>query len=432
MLGKILTLVVFATSLCGIPVSIVGAADLRILSLERRGNLAWTNAFSSGVCTVEAAIAPVGPWVPQKNVFTTGSTGITQLFLRGNNAFYRLRAVDVSSTPQGFSNLCSSYSIVRTIGGKGDFGSDGFNGWDAQFEGGPATAAELSRPHFAMADDAGNIYVADKDGHAIRKLTPEGRIVTVAGINEPGDDGNIPAPGTQLRLSSPNGLWVRGDGTVYILDLDNAKIRRLNTNGVMTTLFTVNGGIETGRGLWVKDDETLAYVASGTSVKRWTPSAGVKTFANDFVNLGNLVVDPSGKLVVTDRGGNRVYRISNGGNPTAIAGNGETSGGGDGAMALETGLHGVRGVWFLPNGGYFLATHEGSQIWYVDTAGVIHLFVDGARNFHTGDGEYFKAPGLKVSEVRSVTMDKSGNIIITENDSGFIRVIDFLRLPGIN
>jgi sugar lactone lactonase YvrE len=221
---------------------------------------------------------------------------------------------------------------------------------------------------------------------------------------------------------------VRDDGTLYILDLDNSKIRKLDTNGILTTLFKVNDGIDTGRGLWVKEDESLVYFASGKSVRKWTPSGGVKTIANGFAELGNLIVDPSGNLVVTDRGGNRVYRVSKSGNKTPIAGNGNPTGGGHGAPALQTGLLGVRGVWFLPTGGYLLATHEGSQLWYVDTAGIIHLFVDGTPGIHDGDGQYFRTPGPKLSEIRAVTMDKQGRIIITENDGGFIRTIDFLRM----
>jgi hypothetical protein len=200
----------------------------------------------------------------------------------------------------------------------------------------------------------------------------------------------------------------------------------------LSTLFEVKGGIEKGRGLWVSDNETVAYVAAGNAVKRWTPGGGVKTFEDGFNELGNLTVDFTERVVVTDRAENRVYRLSNDGKKTVIAGNGDTSGGGDGALAKETALHGVRGVWFLPNSGYFLATHEGSQIWYVDTRGIIHLFLDGARNAHAGDGEDFKTLGLKISEVRAITMDKQGNILITENDAGFIRRIDFLRQGAQN
>jgi serine/threonine-protein kinase len=404
------------------------AQQLKIISFATNGSLTWTGAFSGGVCTIEAARPPRDAWTPLQNLFTTDPAGAAVVTVWPGNALYRLLARDLAPTSQGFSNLCASYGVLRTVAGKGDFSADGSNGWEPQFEGGPATAAELSRPHMAMADDAGNIYVADKDGEAIRKVTPTGIIVTVAGTNVAGDDGDIPGPGTARRLSSPNGIWVRGDGTVYILDLDNSKIRRLDTNGILTTLFRVSDGINTGRGLWVKDDESLVYFASGTALRKWTPSGGVKTVASGFVELGNIVVDPSGVLVATDRGANRVFQVSKGGTKTPIAGNGDVVGGGDGATALSTGLAGVRGIWFLPTGGYLLATHQGSQVWYVDVAGTIHLFVDGSPAANSGDGEYFRTPGPKISEVRAVTMDKQGRIIITENDAGFVRTIDFLPM----
>lgn len=404
------------------------SADFRIQSASRTGTLVWSNAIVPGVCTIELASKLTGPWQPVRNLFATNPSDQTSVALASGLAFYRLISVDISGSPQGFANLCASYSILHTIAGKGDFSADGFNGWDPQYEGGLATDAELSRPHMAMADDAGNIYIADKDGHAIRKVSLNGRISTVAGMNGPGDDGDAPGPAIERHLSSPNGLWVRGDGTFYIVDLDSSKIRKVDTNGVMTTLFGVSGGLGDGRGLWVSNDEALAYAAVGTAIKKWTPSSGVKTFESGFESLGNLVVDPDGKVVATDRGANRVYRVSNDGKKSVIAGNGGKTGGGDGALAKETALYGVRGVWFLPNGGYFLATHEGSQIWYVDTSGIIHLFVDGERNAHNGDGDYFRTPGPKVSEVRAITMDKNGNLIITENDAGYIRKLDFLRL----
>ena len=66
---------------------------------------------------------------------------------------------------------------------------------------------------------------------------------------------------TNVTMNLPNGLWVRGDGTVYVLDTGNGKVRRLDTNGMMTTLFTDSKGISGGRGLWVKNDESLVYYA---------------------------------------------------------------------------------------------------------------------------------------------------------------------------
>jgi len=113
--------------------------------------------------------------------------------------------------------------------------------------------------HFAIADANGNVYIADKDSHSILKVSPDGRIHTFAGTDIAGFNGDGPAPATTLQLDSPNGEWVRPDGTVYILDTGNNKIRRVSPDGTMTTLFSVKSGIVTGRGLWVRDDETLSY-----------------------------------------------------------------------------------------------------------------------------------------------------------------------------
>jgi hypothetical protein len=111
-----------------------------------------------------------------------------------------------------------------------------------------------------------------------------------------------------------------------------------------------------------------------------------------------------------------------------IAGNGLTFGGGDGQLATQTALEEVRGVWCLPNGGLFVATHRSSRVWYIDTDGYIHLFLNGNRNgAHTGDGTWFYNPNeARVSECRAVTMDYDGNLIITENDIGYIRKVEFL------
>src|SRR6266446_193302 len=83
------------------------AADIQILPLGRQSSyLAWTNALSNGVCTVESARVVTGPWQPERNYFTTGSIGQTSFSFFPSNRFYRLLAVDISTnTPDAFSNL---------------------------------------------------------------------------------------------------------------------------------------------------------------------------------------------------------------------------------------------------------------------------------------------------------------------------------------
>jgi len=89
----------------------------------------------------------------------------------------------------------------------------------------------------------------------------------------------------------------------------------------------------------------------------------------------------------------------------------------------------VRGVWFLPTGAFFLCTHQGSQVWYVDTQGFIHLFLHGTpTDVHAGDGTWFWNPTEpRLSECRAITADRNGNLLITEHDSGYIRKVQFLR-----
>lgn len=324
--------------------------------------------------------------------------------------------------PGDFASTIARYDLLETIAGRGLQNADG-NEWMSSYEGGPATEAELSSPHIAMADLAGNIYIADKEAHAIRKVTPDGTISTLAGTSSPGNAVE-PGPATQGALNNPNGLWVRADGVVYVLDTDNGKVRRVGLDGVMSTLFIVPGGIDEGRGLWVADDESRAYVASRKKIMVWEGSGAAREYAKGFTELGMLVVDPDGELVAADRGAHRVFRVGDDGGATIIAGNGTTQGGADGTPALEMGFEEVRAVWFLPNGGYFLGLHQGQHIWYVDPDGLAWLFLRGDGQAHSGDGQNFRTPGDKVSEVRAVTVDYAGNILITENDFGYVRRIN--------
>ncbi len=328
-----------------------------------------------------------------------------------------------------FDVVLNSYGTLRTAAGKGEIRSKGVNGWTLAMEGGNAVDAELSRPHMTMADREGNLYIADKDAHAVRKVTPYGTIHTVAGTGEAGFNGDGVAIETQLN--QPNGLYTFPDGTTYILDLGNSRIRKLTTDGQLTTVVHDPSGIALGRGLWVSGDETLVYYASGDAVKRWTEAEGLTTYADGFLDLGNIDVDPLywslpiGNLVVTDRGASRVYRVFPDGSKEAIAGNGEATGGGDGEKALDTATYGVRGICFGPNGGYYLATHEGGQVWYVDLDGTIHLLIDGDTDHtHAGDGEDISTPGPKISEPRAVALAPNGDLLVTENDYGYVRVVE--------
>jgi sugar lactone lactonase YvrE len=298
------------------------------------------------------------------------------------------------------------------VAGAGKQAQEGPSEWKEGFEGRAAVDAELSNPHFAMADAAGNIYIADKEAHAIRRVSPDGIITTVAGIRGAtvaGDASDTPAIATEGALRSPNGLYVLPDGTFYVLDLGNDKVRKVTPKGLMSTLFRVPGGFGAGRGLYVREDESEAFVVSGAKVKRWTPDSGVQDFIGGLENPGNLAWDPKRGLLVTDRGAGKVYAVTGKGSlatMTLIAGSGAGGMATDCQDALAAPLPGVRAVW-PAEGGYFVGLHAGSAVLFVDSAGFVHPFLDATT----------------VGQVRSVSVDAKGNVIVVDHDAGFVRVV---------
>ncbi|HUD48482.1 MAG TPA: hypothetical protein VMR33_16730 [Candidatus Baltobacteraceae bacterium] len=406
--------------------------DFKVNAFNLDGQISWTNAFTSGVCTVESASRLSGRtvWVPEQNYFTTNSAGAAGIALPPGTNFFRLRAVEIfTNKPQAFTNLVQSYGLLHTIAGSGaDAGVSGVNYWKSSFEGGYATNAALSRPHFAMADNGGNVFIVDKDSDSVLRVTTDDRIHTVAGTHTAGNGPDSSTIATNVAMNLPNGLWVREDGTVYVLDTGNGKVRRLGTNGMMTTLFTDSGGINGGRGLWVRNDESLVYFSSGSNLKQWTPSGGTSKLNKQFSDLGNIILIGT-NIVATDLGDNTVWLVTtNKGTRTHLFGNGGTGLVVNDTLAATNNLDEVRGVWQPPIGGYFLATDAGAQFLYVDITGVIHILVNGHGDVHAGDGQWFYTPGYKFGQLRSVSMDNQGNLLIVENDLGYVRRIDFKRL----
>ncbi|MEO8352377.1 MAG: hypothetical protein ABI680_11645, partial [Chthoniobacteraceae bacterium] len=121
------------------------------------------------------------------------------------------RALAIAATLSSAAFAESDWDTVRTgygllthVAGAGF--EQNFNSWLPAFENGSALTAELSNPHMAQADAAGNIYIADKESNSILKVTPAGTIHTVAGTHDAGFDGDGPALARQLN--QPNGVFV--------------------------------------------------------------------------------------------------------------------------------------------------------------------------------------------------------------------------------
>ena len=165
----------------------------------------------------------------------------------------------LTATATEWDDIKAQYQNCTLIGGLGQGdGVDNPNEWN-NAEGLSARNAELSEPHSAMADIYGRIYIADKNANAIRRIDSNGTIHTVAGMNlneMPGAITNAgfngDGPARQRLLDGPQHAYVMPDGTFYILDSGNHRIRRVDLNGTMTTIINDSAGVN--RGLWVRRD----------------------------------------------------------------------------------------------------------------------------------------------------------------------------------
>jgi uncharacterized repeat protein (TIGR01451 family) len=131
--------------------------------------------------------------------------------------------------------------MISTVAGNGTAGSAG--------DGGPATAAQLSFPAGVAVDSSGNLYIADHDNSALRKVAADGTITTLAGIGRPGYSGDG-GPSTGAALNYPNGVAVDSAGRVYVADNFNNAVRMLTPQGggaVVSVTLSHSGGFVAGQ-----------------------------------------------------------------------------------------------------------------------------------------------------------------------------------------
>lgn len=230
-----------------------------------------------------------------------------------------------AALPAAADSSASPY-IIQTVAGS-DFAADGAS----------ALTAVLSQTEGIAVDSSGAIYVADADGNRVRKITPDGRIQTVAGTGVPGFAGDG-GSSTAALLSHPYGVAVDARGDLYIADLGNARVRKISPDGVIRTI--AGGG---------------AIVPGGNG------DGGPATSAQ-LLEPRNVAIDPDGTLYISDFGTHRVYRISPGGILTTLTGTGNAGFSGDGGSAQLAQLNSPAGVASDSNGALYIADSANNRI----------------------------------------------------------------------
>ena len=267
----------------------------------------------------------------------------------------------------------------------------------ASFSGdsGAATSATLSNPFAVALDTAGNLFIADADNHRIRKVAAgTGIITTVAGTGATTYNGDSIAA-TTANLNSPRGLAVDSGGNVYIAEFFNHRVRKVTG----TTITTLAG---TG---------TL-----GNSGDNGAPASA------QLANPAAIALNSAGDLFIADYGNRRVRKVANGGNITAVAGTGAFGSGGDGGLALNATFNNPFGVAVDAAGNLYISDQGTHRVRKVATGtAIITAFAgDGVAAF-LGDGG--PAATARLFFPSGLAVDGAGNLYIADQNNVRIRKV---------
>jgi DNA-binding beta-propeller fold protein YncE len=263
-------------------------------------------------------------------------------------------------------------------------------------DGGSATAAALNMPHEIQFDSAGNIYIAERDNHVVRRVEAKtGIISTFAGTGMPGFSGDG-GPAARAQLRQPHSIAVDPSGKLLICDIGNHRIRQVDfSTGVIETY-------------------------GGTGERQPTPDgAPVKTAPLNGPRT--MSFDGDGNLYLALREGNAIYRIaSKAGTIHHLAGTGEQGYSGDGGPARLAKLAGPKGLAY-GGGKLYVADTESHVIRSIDLAtGVITTVLGTGRR---GDGPEPDPLQCALSRPHGVLVDADGVLYVADSEAHRIRVV---------
>ena len=258
-------------------------------------------------------------------------------------------------------------------------------------DGGPANRAALNAAVDVFADRSGNLFIADQYNHRIRKIAPDGTISTVAGNGIAGYSGDGGAA-VSAQINTPIGICADNAGNLYIADVGNQRIRKVDASGRISTL-------------------------AGTGGRGYGGDGGPAINAT-FYNPVRVAVDPSGNVVIADQSNHRVRRITPSGTISTIAGNGagtpQTGAfSGDGGPAVSASLNNPTAIAFDGAGVLYICDQYNQRIRKVATDGTITTIAgNGAAGF-SGDGG--PAISASLNYPGAITLDAAGNIYFNDD-----------------
>lgn len=339
----------------------------------------------------------------------------------------------------------SNGALVRKVDSKGILTTVAGGGADEPGDGGPAINARLHQPRGLALNSAGSLLIADGSGNRVRMVDARGIITTVAGNGSPGFTGDG-GPAVNASLDQPTGIASDASGNLYVADSSNNRVRRVHPNGIIVTVAgggtnsPANGGVATsarllnpsgvavdnkgdlivacsfGDRIWrVSTDGRIAAVAGGGTQD---PGDGGAATDATLHYPGGIALDPTtGDLLVADTYDNRIRKVSTNGIILTIVGGWI----GDNLPATNANLFSPRGIAVSAAGDVLIADVRNNRIRQVDINGVITTLAGGGT-ISPGDGLW--ATNAALDWPMDVAVSSSGDVFIAESPKGVVRKVD--------
>jgi trimeric autotransporter adhesin len=342
--------------------------------------------------------------------------------------------------------MVNPQGIISTFAGTGQFSQDSSPG--TFNDGGPATQGLLHNPMGVAVDSSGNVYIADTGHNLVREVTTDGNIITIAGDGYPSyygdptttDDPIPPSPATSAELHSPEDVAVDSAGTVYIADTANGRVREIVSGNISTYAGSSTIGYD-GDGDLATDAELFAPYAlavdssknvyivdiENSRVREVTVSDGYinTVVGNGYGNFAGdgssavkaslnsptgIAVDSSGNMYIADSQSLRVRKAAKGGNITTIAGNGIYAYSGDNGQATSAQFNSPRAVAADAGGNLYIADSANNVVRIVYTNGAIYNVLGN------GAASQLNLPG-------GLAVDSSGNLYVADSQNARVQKV---------
>ena len=269
---------------------------------------------------------------------------------------------------------------LTTVAGSGEKGYAG--------DGGPATAAKLNEPYEVRFDRSGNMFFVEMQNHLVRRVDARtGKISTVAGTGKMGFSGDG-GPATEATFRRPHSIALDDAGNLFIADIGNHRIRRVDAETGIVTTFAGNG-------------------------EKQLPQAGQLGAASSMVGPRALFI--RGKTMwIALREGHSIWQLDLASRQLAhLAGTGEKGFSGDGGNARIATLNGPKGVAVGPQGNVYVVDTENQAIRMIDPrGGTITTIAGQGPKFRGGSGDGGPAVQAELARPHGICVDAAGAIFI--------------------